>query len=43
MTVQVDSQPVTDQNMLYIDMCSINNSISCFEKKATFGSHEQTC
>ena len=43
MTVQVDSQPVTDQNMWYIDMCCINNSISCLEKKTTFGTHEQTC
>ena len=42
MTVQVDSQPVTDQNMWYIDMCCINNSISCSEKKTTFGTHEQT-
>ena len=31
MTVQVDSQPVTDQNMWYIDMCYVNNSISCLE------------
>ena len=37
MTVQVDSQPVTDQNMWYIDMCCINNSISCLEKKTTKG------
>ena len=43
MTVQVDSQPVTDQNMWYIDMCSINNSISCLEKKTTLGTHDQTC
>ena len=43
MTVQVDSQPVTDQNMWHIDMCCINNSISCLEKKTTFGTHEQTC
>ena len=43
MTVQVDSQPMTDQNMWYIDMCCINNSISCLEKKTTFGTHEQTC
>ena len=43
MTVQVDSQPVTDQNMWYIDMCCINNSISCLEKKTMFGTHEQTC
>ena len=43
MTVQFDSQPVTDQNMKYIDMCCINNSISCLEKKTTFGIHEQTC
>ena len=42
MTVQVDSQPVTDQNMWYIDMCCINNSISCSEKKTTFGTLEQT-
>ena len=33
MTVQVDSQPVTDQIMWYIDMFCINNSISCLEKK----------
>ena len=39
MTVQIDSQPVTDQNMWYIDMCCINNSISCLEKKTTVGSH----
>ena len=32
MTVQVDSQPMTDQIMWYID---INNSISCLEKKTT--------
>ena len=43
MTVQVDSQPMTDQNMWYIDMCCINNSISCLEKKTTFGTHKQTC
>ena len=43
MTVQFDSQPLTDQNMWYIDMCCINNSISCLEKKTTFGIHEQTC
>ena len=43
MTVQVDSQPVTDQNMWCIDMCCINNSISCLEKKTTFGTHKQTC
>ena len=42
MTVQVDSQPVTDQNMWNIDMCCINNSISCLEKKTTLGTHEQT-
>ena len=42
MTVQVDSQP-TDQNMWYIDMCCINNSISCLEKKTTFKTYEQTC
>ena len=41
MTVQIDSQPVTDQNLCYIDM-RINNSISCLEKKTTFGTHEQT-
>ena len=35
MTVQVDSQPVTDHIMWYIDMCYINNSISCLEKKTT--------
>ena len=40
MIVQVDSQPVTEQNMWYID---INNSISCLEKKTMFGTHEQTC
>ena len=43
MTVQVNSQPVTDQIVWYIDMCFINNSISCFKKKTTFGTHEQTC
>ena len=43
MTVQVDSQPVTDQIMCYIDMCCINNSISCLEKKTTLGTHYQTC
>ena len=43
MTVQVDSQPVTDQNMWCNDMCCINNSISCLEKKTTFGTHKQTC
>ena len=42
MTVQVDSQPVTEQNIWYIDMCCINNSISCLKKKTTFGTHEQT-
>ena len=35
MTVQVESQPVTDQITWYIDMCCINNSISCLEKKTT--------
>ena len=39
MTVQVDTQLVTDQNMWYIDMCSIDNSIACLEKKTTFGTH----
>ena len=43
MTAQVDSQPVTDQNMWYIDMCCINKSISCLEKKMTVGTHEQSC
>ena len=43
MTVQVDSQPVTDQSMWYMTMCCINNSISCLEKKTTDGTHEQTC
>ena len=43
MTVQVDSQPVTDQNMWWNDMCCINNSISCLEKKTTFGTHKHTC
>ena len=33
MTVQVDSQPVTDQQMWYIDMCCVNNSISCLETR----------
>ena len=42
MIVQVDSQPVTDQNMWYLDMCCINNSISCLEKKTTFGTPEYT-
>ena len=42
MTVQVDSQPVTDQNRWCIDMCCINNSISCLEKKTTFGTHKLT-
>ena len=42
MTVQVNSQPVTDQHMWYIDMCCFNKSISCLEKKTTFGTHEQT-
>ena len=48
MTVKVDSQPVTDQNMWYIDICCINNSISFsnayspLEKKTTFETHEQT-
>ena len=36
MTVQVDSQSVTDLCMWYIDMCYINNSISCLEKKTIF-------
>ena len=36
MTVQVDSQIVTDQIMRYIHMGCINNSISCLEKKTTF-------
>ena len=35
MTVQVDSQPVTDQITWYIDMCCNNNTISCLEKKTT--------
>ena len=43
MTVQVDSQPVTDQKQWCIDMCCSNNSISCLEKKATFGTQKQTC
>ena len=40
MTVQVDSQPMTDQHMWKIDMCCVNNSISCLEKKTTFGTHK---
>ena len=32
MTVQVDSQPGTDQNMCHIDICFINNSVFCFKK-----------
>ena len=43
MTVQVDSQPVTEQIMWTIDMCCINNSISFLEKKTTKGTHNQTC
>ena len=43
MTVQYESQPVTDQNLRYIDMCCITNSISCLEEKTTFRTHEQTC
>ena len=43
MTVQVDSQPVTDQNMWNINMCCINNSISCLKKKMTLGTYKQTC
>ena len=43
MTVQVDSQPVTDQNMWCVVMCCINNFISCLEKKTTLGTHDQTC
>ena len=43
MTAQVNSQPVTDQNIWYIDMCCINNSISCLEKKMSLGTHDQTC
>ena len=43
MTVQVDSQPVTDQIMWCIDMCCINNTISCLEKKTTLGTKDQTC
>ena len=43
MTVQVDSQPMTDQHMWKIDMRCVNNSISCLEKKTIFGTHEQTC
>ena len=35
MTVQNDSQLVTNQIMKYIDMCCINNSISCLVKKTT--------
>ena len=29
--------------MWHNDMCCINNSISCLEKKTTLGTHEQTC
>ena len=43
MTVQVDSQPVTDQNMWYFNTCFINNSISCLEKKQLKGTNDQTC
>ena len=43
MTVQVDSQLVTDQSMWYMTMCCINNSIYCLEKKTTVGTHEETC
>ena len=39
MTVQVYSQPMTDQIKWYIDMFYINNSISCL----TLGTHDQTC
>ena len=42
MTIQVDSQPVTDRIMWYITMPCINNSFSCLEKKTTFGTHDQT-
>ena len=42
MTIQVDSQPLTDQIMIYIDMC-INNSTSWLEKKTTLGIYDQTC
>ena len=43
MTVQVDSQPMTDQLILYIDVGRIDNSSSCLEKKTTLGTHDQTC
>ena len=43
MTVHVDSQPVTDRIMWYIDMCCTNNSISGIEKNMTMGTHDQTC
>ena len=43
MTVQVDSQPVTDQIMWYIDICRFDHSISYLEKKTTKGSHDQKC
>ena len=35
MTVQIDSQPVTDHIVWYNDMCFIYNSISFLEKKTT--------
>ena len=35
MTVPVDSQLVTDHFTWYINMCCINNYISCLEKKTT--------
>ena len=43
MTVQVDSHPVTDQLMWYTNLCCINDSISCLEKKTTEGTQDQTC
>ena len=42
MTVQVNSQPVTDQISWYIGMSCINNSIYCLEKKMTLGTHNHT-
>ena len=33
MNVPGDSQPVTDQIMWYIDLCRINNSISCLKRR----------
>ena len=42
MTDQRSSQSATERIIPCINMCFMNNSISCLERKTTFGTHDQT-